>query len=733
MDVNQTNSFTATVSNDAGNRGVNWTLTCAAGGSACGALAQSATPSGTANDYIAATSLSAAETVTITATSVSDSTKSASTSVTVNPALSLVSPSPAQPQPGVAGTAYSSNLNSYVQGGTPPCNWAVKTGAMPAGLALNGSTGVIGGTPTTAGTAPMAFNCTDSGHPPISLPASLQISLVIKPAGGLSISSGSPPNGAVAAGYNPGNGMACFPVNGVCRPCFPAASSRICPPGWRFQNSFFFAATGGTAPYTWSWAAASNSSVPPGLTLFSAGSLRGTPTAAGTYHVIVTVTDSGATPSTVSANYTIVILAAAAPVISTIPAPAAGAVNIPYSFTFQVASGGQAPFSWRQQGALPPGLALNSGGTLSGTPTITGQFPLTVMVQDETGRNAVPQDFVIQVSLHGFKTTGSMMTARGAHTATLLSDGRVLVTGGTVADGTATASAELYNPTSATFAATSHMGTPRTSHTATLLNNGKVLVTGGGTALAEIFDPADGAFAPTANMGATRIFHSATLLNDGKILVTGGGDENGTPVASAELFDPSSGFFTPTGSLNVARYGHTATLLDDGRVLVTGGTGIDGKSIATAEIFSLSSGGFSLTGDMALARYAHSATLLSNGRVLVAGGFDVNFLALATAELFDPATGIFTATGSMDTQHAFHAAVLLNDGTVLVVAGEDAVRNSLSSAELFDPATGEFTSTGGVQSGRTSSALTLLNNGRALLTGGISGNGSALSSADIYQ
>src|ERR1700682_437727 len=89
LDANQSNSFTATVSNDGSNRGVSWTLSCPAAGSACGALAVSQTMSGGMNKYSAPASLSAAETVTITATSISDSTKSKSVSVIVNPALAL--------------------------------------------------------------------------------------------------------------------------------------------------------------------------------------------------------------------------------------------------------------------------------------------------------------------------------------------------------------------------------------------------------------------------------------------------------------------------------------------------------------------------------------------------------------------------------------------------------------------------------------------------------------------
>jgi hypothetical protein len=96
-----------------------------------------------------------------------------------------------------------------------------------------------------------------------------------------------------------------------------------------------------------------------------------------------------------------------------------------------------------------------------------------------------------------FETTGSLTTPRLQHTATLLSNGKVLVTGGTNLFGTF-ASAELYDPVGGTWKATGSLATPRTHHTATLLRNGKVLVTGGqdfntgALASAELYDPTSG-------------------------------------------------------------------------------------------------------------------------------------------------------------------------------------------------------------------------------------------------
>jgi hypothetical protein len=353
-----------------------------------------------------------------------------------------------------------------------------------------------------------------------------------------------------------------------------------------------------------------------------------------------------------------------------------------------------------------------------------------------------------RAQVNTFAATGNLITSpRYQHTATLLSNGTVLITGGLTSSATTPptvstlASAELYDPTTLAFAATGNMTINRYSHTATLLSNGQVLVSGGaGTAgaelaSAELYDPTTGIFTATGSMSTGRAGHTAALLSNGKVLIVGGYDSSGTPSASAELFDPASGVFTPTGSMSTARQSHTATLLSNGRVLIAGGGNSTSGELASAELYDPSTGTFSTTGSMTDPRYSHTATLLSSGRVLVAGGYGPmptcqTAPVLNTAELYDPTTGTFTATGSMYTPRFNHTATLLNNNLVLVAAGDSGPIYNLECnpvafnphilpyAELYDPAAGTFSHADNLIAERELHTATLLNDGTVLIAGG---------------
>jgi hypothetical protein len=340
----------------------------------------------------------------------------------------------------------------------------------------------------------------------------------------------------------------------------------------------------------------------------------------------------------------------------------------------------------------------------------------------------------------GFEDTGSLVQARGYHTATLLPDGRTLVTGGLKGSNSETASAELYDPASRTWTSTGSLATARSQHTATLLPNGKVLVVGGSTfitdhASAELYDPASGTWTPTGSLNTARRSHTATLLPNGKVLVAGGFVDQlsllgGFAIASAELYDPASGTWTPTGSLGSARAYHTATSLLNGKVLVAGGGngGPNGDPGGSAELYDPASGTWAATGSLVNGRVYHAATLLGNGKVLVAGGYGSG--GSASTELYDPASGTWAPTGSLVNGRGFHTATLLGNGKVLVAGGAGG-GGTLTNAEVYDPAGGSWLTTGSLITARAFHTATLLPNDAVLIAGGSNGS-RYLANAELY-
>jgi hypothetical protein len=336
--------------------------------------------------------------------------------------------------------------------------------------------------------------------------------------------------------------------------------------------------------------------------------------------------------------------------------------------------------------------------------------------------------------------TGSMVEARSGQTATLLSDGKVLVAGG---GGTDLASAELYDPSSGTWTATGSMVEARAAYAATLLPDGKVLVAGGssgavgdapppGLVSAELYDPDTGTWTATGSMDEAHCSPTATLLGTGKVLVAGGINcSSYDALATAELYDPGSGTWSAAEGMVEARSGHTATLLLNGNVLVAGsGSG----SLASAELYDPTSGQWTATGAMLEGRISHTATLLLEGKVLVAGSMSGTG-ASPSAELYDPSTGQWSATGAMHESRLGHTATLLPGGRVLVAGGTNSVIDggqASASAELYDPATGSWTATAGMLEAFGHTA-TLLGDGTVLVTGGGAGGSGPLASAELYD
>ena len=230
------------------------------------------------------------------------------------------------------------------------------------------------------------------------------------------------------------------------------------------------------------------------------------------------------------------------------------------------------------------------------------------------------------------------------------------------------------------------------------LPDGQVLIAGGENgsgpqSSAEVFDPTTGTFAATGSMTYARYGAVAAPLPDGDVLIAGGAS-SGAYLTSAEVYDPANGTFKTVGSMTTPRAFAVAASLPDGQVLIAGGANLTGP-LSSAEVFDPATGMFTaLSAQMTVARYGAVAAPLSDGNVLIAGGEDSSSSFVSSAEVFDPATGTFTATGSMTTTREGAAAAPLPDGQVLIAGGEGNTSGYLQSAEVFEPAP-EASVTGG--------------------------------------
>lgn len=396
-------------------------------------------------------------------------------------------------------------------------------------------------------------------------------------------------------------------------------------------------------------------------------------------------------------------------------------------------------------GATPsPAIDVVSDSQVVATSPAHDAGAVPVIVETAQGATPVNAYAKFTYAEGGFGATGSLETARFAHTATALKDGRVLVVGGAPNRSAALDSTELYSPASGLWSSGGLLGDARYDHTATLLSNGQVLVAGGSggdgapLASAEVYDPATGHWRAAGALSVARARPTATLLSTGKVLVTGGLTDGYAPTASTELYDPAANRWTPAAPLPTPRSDHTATLLDDGTVLVVGGRDESYNDLDSAEVYDPTTNAWRASGSAQSPRAQSTATRLRDGRVLLAGGpFGTGY---DTAELFDPAgvdpdtkrQGRFQAAfGPIDGRYDETATLLANDK--VLVAGGASNPGALASAELFDPATRRFGFAGSMLARRDQDTATLLESGQVLMVGGTAKFGStALASAELY-
>src|SRR3984957_19531357 len=391
----------------------------------------------------------------------------ASTAYTYNAGPALLFP---PPPGGEVGVTYSDQLT--VTAGTSPFTWSVSSGSLPPGVTLGASTGLLSGTPTTAGTYPFTVKVTDNSG--LSITEAATVTIIPGP----SMTFAAPPGGWPHTVY-----------------------------GYTLTES------GGTSPFTWS---VSSGSLPAGISLSPSGNLSGTPTATGTSSFTVKVTDASGQSATQATSISI-----SAGVSTTFAAPPAAAVNSAYSDTL-TATGGTTPYTWSvNAGTLPAGITLSAAGVLSGTPTVTGSYPFSVNVIDANqGIATASITLVVTAALTLTFPAPPSGTVGTAYTDTLTAAGGTTPYTFSISAGTLPAGLTLNASTGVVS------GTPTTAGTSNFTV--KVTDAKGATAtfatsiaiLSSILTVAVTASAATAAPGGT-VTYTITATNSGQVALTG--------------------------------------------------------------------------------------------------------------------------------------------------------------------------------------------------------------------
>ncbi len=280
---------------------------------------------------------------------------------------------------GQAQSAYQASLTA--SGGATPYSWSIASGALPAGLQLAASSGLISGTPTQTGTFSFTAKVSDSSSPAQSASGTVSITISAVGTSGPQITTSSLPSGQIGTAYQA-----------------------------------TITASGGATPYTWS---ISSGSLPLGIFLSSSsGVLSGTPTLAGNYTFMSTVKDSSG--KTASRTFTIAASNSSSSALTVLT----NGLNLGYVqqayVSLLTATGGTAPYTWTLvSGSFPAGITLNNlnnlAGQLTGTPTASGQFSLGFQVKDSAGHSATTS-LVLQIDAQQLDTYGGSLQVQCATT-----------------------------------------------------------------------------------------------------------------------------------------------------------------------------------------------------------------------------------------------------------------------------------------------------------------------------
>lgn len=243
-------------------------------------------------------------------------------------------------------------------------------------------------------------------------------------------------------------------------------------------------------------------------------------------------------------------------------------------------------------------------------------------------------------------------------------------------------------------------------YTATLLSDGSILLVGGYSDKAEVYDESRGRFRTVATMPDSRMGHDAVLQDDGTVLVVGGWVSiDGSPreaAASTLLYNPDADTWTAGPSLNLPRADHTVSRLGDEIWACGGGDGQ--RLIAPCEV--LRGGSWTLDAELTTPRRGHTATVLGDALYLVGGEGDTGPIGVVDS--------IGGPTTTLQTARSHHHAFVHQDA-LWVVGGSDGDQVT-GSVEVYDG--DDWTEKASLHHPRAQMGGGSLSDGRVVIFGG---------------
>lgn len=406
----------------------------------------------------------------------------------------------------------------------------------------------------------------------------------------------------------------------------------------------------------------------------------------------------------------------------------------------------------------------NTNGTTAGTTSGTTGGTTSGTTGGTTSGTTTP-------TVGTFSNGPDLLAARGQHTATVLSDGRVLVTGGADGQGIL-ADSEVFDPLTNTWEivrnlvanpndglmmdVTDAFPTARQLHTATPLPGGTVLVAGGlgvermdpqGNPIFETlttaytFDPTTNSFTRVGALATARAWHTAAI-SGGQGVVAGGLDGLLASSGTADIFDATAGTFTEIQVNDLHTWG--AMVSTTNGALIVGGANVSQGTGGGFQINGFPQPRCKLiaTGAVAAAPEIANDTIFpgvaanSAGKVLMAGGQVVVGQALAPtglSEVFDVATQTWGAGPTLQTER-FGAEVseIAATGDLLIVGGIDNTGALTAVCEVYQNSSNTLLGTVNMTTARSDFKVVTLNDGRVLVTGGLDDQGNGIISSEFH-